>query len=263
MSAAEVVRCLSRRLCSQHFNHTVRCVCLQVYLATDLATGDQVAAKKIKMDNEKEGFPITAIREVCRPAGQQMLVLHEPMSAMVPYPSHISPSIPGSSTYHPLLWCADQDPVGSGQCTRGAESRPRHGGLLPAAQQHHRPARDCAQRQPQSEQLQGNGSPIFVCFVHATSCLLHSDQPFRLPQHSAIVCGPLTAGLCSQPPIYQRSCCVVSLCDAAVSLPRPQGSIYMMFDYMDHDMTGLLERSQKEGKRFTAAQVRQRPCLDS
>jgi hypothetical protein len=44
-------------------------VCLQVYLATDLATGDQVAAKKIKMDNEKEGFPITAIREVCRPAG--------------------------------------------------------------------------------------------------------------------------------------------------------------------------------------------------
>jgi hypothetical protein len=37
----------------------------------------------------------------------------------------------------------------------------------------------------------------------------------------------------------------------------------MMFDYMDHDMTGLLERSQKEGKRFTAAQVRQRPCFDS
>ena len=37
---------------------------LQVYLATDLRTREKVAAKKIKMDNEKEGFPITAIREV-------------------------------------------------------------------------------------------------------------------------------------------------------------------------------------------------------
>lgn len=49
------------------------CAALQVYLATDLATGERVAAKKIKMDNEKEGFPITAIREVrgrtcCMPA---------------------------------------------------------------------------------------------------------------------------------------------------------------------------------------------------
>lgn len=34
----------------------------QVYRAVDKATGDIVAAKKIKMDNEKEGFPITAIR---------------------------------------------------------------------------------------------------------------------------------------------------------------------------------------------------------
>ncbi len=39
---------------------------LQVYLATDLRSRDKVAAKKIKMDNEKEGFPITAIREVGR-----------------------------------------------------------------------------------------------------------------------------------------------------------------------------------------------------
>lgn len=36
----------------------------QVYRAVDRATGDIVAAKKIKMDNEKEGFPITAIRGV-------------------------------------------------------------------------------------------------------------------------------------------------------------------------------------------------------
>jgi len=40
-----------------------------VYLATDLKTKEKVAAKKIKMDNEKEGFPITAIREVGAAAG--------------------------------------------------------------------------------------------------------------------------------------------------------------------------------------------------
>ena len=36
----------------------------EVYLATELLTGDKVALKKIRMDNEKEGFPITAIREI-------------------------------------------------------------------------------------------------------------------------------------------------------------------------------------------------------
>ena len=36
----------------------------QVYLATDKRNGDQVALKKIRMDTEKEGFPITAIREI-------------------------------------------------------------------------------------------------------------------------------------------------------------------------------------------------------
>ena len=40
--------------------------------------------------------------------------------------------------------------------------------------------------------------------------------------------------------------------------PPVQGSIYMVFDYMDHDMTGLLERSRKEGPQFTAPQVRWR-----
>ena len=36
----------------------------QVYLARDNQTQDLVALKKIRMDNEKEGFPITAIREI-------------------------------------------------------------------------------------------------------------------------------------------------------------------------------------------------------
>eukprot|EP00850_Spirogloea_muscicola_P014279 SM000101S09277 [mRNA] locus=s101:318117:321397:+ [translate_table: standard] len=36
----------------------------QVYMAKEKATGDIVALKKVRMDNEKEGFPITAIREI-------------------------------------------------------------------------------------------------------------------------------------------------------------------------------------------------------
>ena len=36
----------------------------QVFRAVDLTHGDKVALKKIRMDTEKEGFPITAIREI-------------------------------------------------------------------------------------------------------------------------------------------------------------------------------------------------------
>jgi hypothetical protein len=36
----------------------------QVYKARHIETGDLVAIKKIRMEKEKEGFPITAIREI-------------------------------------------------------------------------------------------------------------------------------------------------------------------------------------------------------
>jgi hypothetical protein len=36
----------------------------QVYMAKNRETGEIVALKKVRMDNEKEGFPITAIREI-------------------------------------------------------------------------------------------------------------------------------------------------------------------------------------------------------
>lgn len=36
----------------------------QVYIARDRVTREEVALKKIRMDNEKDGFPITAIREI-------------------------------------------------------------------------------------------------------------------------------------------------------------------------------------------------------
>ena len=36
----------------------------QVFLAKEKETGELVALKKIRMENEKEGFPITAIREI-------------------------------------------------------------------------------------------------------------------------------------------------------------------------------------------------------
>jgi cyclin-dependent kinase 12/13 len=38
--------------------------CSKVYQAVDDVTGDMVALKKVRMENEKEGFPITAIREI-------------------------------------------------------------------------------------------------------------------------------------------------------------------------------------------------------
>ncbi|XP_010523357.2 PREDICTED: cyclin-dependent kinase C-1-like, partial [Tarenaya hassleriana] len=40
------------------------CSCSQVYMAKEIKTGEIVALKKIRMDNEREGFPITAIREI-------------------------------------------------------------------------------------------------------------------------------------------------------------------------------------------------------
>ncbi|GAA0162503.1 non-receptor serine/threonine protein kinase [Lithospermum erythrorhizon] len=36
----------------------------QVFMAREIQTGEIVALKKIRMDNEREGFPITAIREI-------------------------------------------------------------------------------------------------------------------------------------------------------------------------------------------------------
>jgi serine/threonine protein kinase len=36
----------------------------EVFKAKDKETGEVVAVKKIKMENEKEGFPITAVREI-------------------------------------------------------------------------------------------------------------------------------------------------------------------------------------------------------
>lgn len=36
----------------------------QVYKAKDKDTAEMVALKKVRLDNEKEGFPITAIREI-------------------------------------------------------------------------------------------------------------------------------------------------------------------------------------------------------
>ncbi|XVE65434.1 hypothetical protein DITRI_Ditri07aG0180300 [Diplodiscus trichospermus] len=39
-------------------------LCSQVYMAKEIKTGEIVALKKIRMDNEREGFPITAIREI-------------------------------------------------------------------------------------------------------------------------------------------------------------------------------------------------------
>lgn len=117
----------------------------EVYLATDLAKGDQVAAKKIKMDNEKEGFPITAIREI------------KILSALA-----------------------------------GAQEK--------------------------MESVEKGGEPTFL-----RNNIIGLREIVRSGSHR---------------------------------VNNFKGSIYMVFDYMDHDMTGLLERSRKEGPQFTAPQIK-------
>lgn len=110
----------------------------EVYLATDLRTREKVAAKKIKMDNEKEGFPITAIREI------------KILSALANAPQEIN-----------------------GQLLRNN--------------------------------------------------VIGLREIVRSGSHKA---------------------------------NNYKGSIYMIFDYMDHDMTGLLERTNREKRPFNAAQVK-------
>ncbi|KAI7837692.1 hypothetical protein COHA_008485 [Chlorella ohadii] len=110
----------------------------EVYLATDLRSRDKVAAKKIKMDNEKEGFPITAIREI------------KILSALANAPQEIN-----------------------GQLLRNN--------------------------------------------------VIGLREIVRSGSHKA---------------------------------NNYKGSIYMIFDYMDHDMTGLLERTNRENRKFTAAHVK-------
>lgn len=42
----------------------VRCCATGTDRAKDLKTGEIVALKKIKMEREKDGFPVTALREI-------------------------------------------------------------------------------------------------------------------------------------------------------------------------------------------------------
>lgn len=38
------------------------------------------------------------------------------------------------------------------------------------------------------------------------------------------------------------TCTYLNACNAAHAVNNMKGSIYMVFDYMDHDLTGLMER---------------------
>jgi len=51
-----------------------------------------------------------------------------------------------------------------------------------------------------------------------------------------------------------RHCCPHSF--AGHKSNNEKGSIYMVFDYMEHDMTGLLQRQHLLGRKFEEAQVR-------
>lgn len=121
----------------------------EVFLATPKGSPlDKVALKKIRMDNEKEGFPITAIREI------------------------------------KLLKSLNHENV---ICLR--------------------------------EIVRSQG-------LNCSTKVTPQQQPF----------------------LYSTN----SYCCAVHRVNGMKGSIYMVFDYMDHDLTGLMER---EGHRFTVPQV--------
>ncbi|XP_034691934.1 cyclin-dependent kinase C-1-like [Vitis riparia] len=50
--------------CFQQLEHIGEGTYGQVYMAREIKTGEIVALKRIRMENEREGFPITAIREI-------------------------------------------------------------------------------------------------------------------------------------------------------------------------------------------------------
>ena len=62
----QVCCCSAAHTCSRAAHRAARRAAYvwQVYMAKSRETGEIVALKKVRMDNEKEGFPITAIREI-------------------------------------------------------------------------------------------------------------------------------------------------------------------------------------------------------
>ena len=52
------------RYIGRQYNGTFACFCRHVYLAQDRASGDLVALKKVKVESDKDGFPVTAVREM-------------------------------------------------------------------------------------------------------------------------------------------------------------------------------------------------------
>lgn len=47
-----------------YLNIFTLCIFFQVYKAKDNRTDELVALKKVRLEHEKEGFPITAVREI-------------------------------------------------------------------------------------------------------------------------------------------------------------------------------------------------------
>ena len=168
----------------------MRCAA-QVYLARDLQTNDLVALKKIRMDNEKEGFPITAIREIKLLStlhNENVIRLREIVRSQGARPSM-------SSNTHQM--CARQNSIRC-MCSLALSI-----GLASA-------------------------SLAAACCVSA-AC---SEQVF---------------------PICNTNATPVNSISAVHQVNNFKGSIYMVCDYMDHDLTGLMER---RNYKFSIPQVR-------
>ena len=170
----------------------------QVYLAKETQTQAMVALKKIRMDTEKEGFPITAMREMrllTRLQHQNVLSLKEVVRSR----REVTASTPhnllaGGETLKLSLYllCMVQLTVGMIQVIRWIT---------------------CLCTCPfQSAEL----DRILACTVWAPVVMLNTHL------------------------------------HAAKKSNQERGSIYMVFEYMDHDLTGLMER---RNYKFQASHV--------
>ena len=170
----------------------------QVYLAKETQTQAMVALKKIRMDTEKEGFPITAMREMrllTRLQHQNVLSLKEVVRSR----REVTASTP-----HNLL--------------AGRETLKL--------------------------------SLYLLCLVQLTVGMIQVIQwitclctcPFQSAELDRILACTVWA------PVVMLN----THLHAAKKSNQERGSIYMVFEYMDHDLTGLMER---RNYKFQASHV--------
>ena len=231
----------------------------QVYLARCNENNDLVALKKIRMENEKEGFPITAIREIkllshlTHPNVIRLREIVRSQGAAPPCPTADCPATPARSKQGR---CRTVPCPTAGDVCSSARLAPVRawlqvvcvclgggGGGIVAALRRQIGAHSVAEAQYARSRRQG---PV--------------DAACRSYPRAAVAwCGCVLGGEGGGGPAG-RGCSgeggggpggeggVGPAGGAVHAVNNYKGSIYMVCDYMDHDLTGLMERCKYQFK---------------